>query len=117
MPVEFLMIDVLFCGCTACIEFHSLQGNKALGIGEKLALGRRMWHEAQSKQSETHCDCTFYEEDPWPSVVATMLDLSQAGCQEAAKGAAERRGAIEEANSIQHLMSFVEHGEVDYHAA
>jgi hypothetical protein len=45
------------------------------------------------------------------------MDLCEAGRKKAAKSTAERRCAVEERNSIQHLMTPIKHGEIHQHTA
>jgi hypothetical protein len=53
------------------------------------------------------------EEDPWPLVVSVELNLRQSGGEQPAESTGHRGGAIEQTTAVHHLMSTVEHGEVD----
>ena len=71
---------------------------------------------ASKSAADDKVDLAFDEEDPWPLLVASILDLCESTREQSAKSTTQRRSTIKETNSVQHLMSSVEHGEVHDHA-
>lgn len=53
------------------------------------------------------------EEDPRPSIISIVSYLSQARGQEATKRTRKRGRAIKQTNAIHHLVTTIEHGQVN----
>lgn len=56
-------------------------------------------------------------EDKRPALVLLGVDPGEAGGEEATEGAREGCSAVEESDTVKKLVTSVEHGEVDDHAA
>lgn len=57
------------------------------------------------------------EKYPRPLIISVILDRGQSCCQKATKRSRQRSGAVEKSDSIQHLVSSIEHSQINDDAA
>jgi hypothetical protein len=60
---------------------------------------------------------TFDKQNERPTIVALGLDCRKAGCKQSTKCPAQRRGTIEETNSVQYLMPLIKHCDINDYSA